>query len=154
MHTRPVLLCITALLVFVGIFVLTQHATAPSVPSPQTAGTSSPPTVEVSTQDMSSPVRQEEISSAKLIIHSSAYPLPVGETLLSGMETLQSKGAFAYTGRNYPGLGFFVDAINAERNADGMYWVFYVNGVPASKGVSSTIVHERDVIEWKYEKGY
>ena len=76
------------------------------------------------------------------------------ETVIETMRAIASSGAFTFTGRDYPGLGFFVDSINGEKNAGGKYWVFYINEVSATSGVSTAVVKAGDTIEWKYEKGY
>lgn len=74
--------------------------------------------------------------------------------VIDAMRSLASTSAFTFTGRDYPGLGFFVDSINGKKNADGMYWILYVNGVLATAGVSALSVSAGDTIEWKYEKSY
>ncbi|MEK7114182.1 MAG: DUF4430 domain-containing protein [Patescibacteria group bacterium] len=77
-----------------------------------------------------------------------------GETVIGAMRALASAGTLSFTGREYPGLGFFIDSINGKKNADGRYWILYVNDVSASVGASATTIRADDVLEWKYEKGY
>lgn len=62
---------------------------------------------------------------------------------------------FSYVTKQFSGLGTFVDEINGvSSNAkSGMYWLYYVNGVPAATGVSSYILHDGDTITWKYRSG-
>lgn len=95
-------------------------------------------------------------SFATIKVRDKTYSVAVtpNETLLDAMNALASASDFRFTGRNYPGLGFFVDSINGARNEKGLYWVFYVNGVTATGGASITLLKNNDVIEWKYEKGY
>lgn len=76
------------------------------------------------------------------------------ETVIDVMRAAVSSGALAFTGRDYPGLGFFVDSINGQENAGGRYWFLYVNGVSATAGASAVIVKAGDIVEWKYEKSY
>lgn len=75
-------------------------------------------------------------------------------TVLEVMQTRAEKGEFSFSGRDFPGLGFFVEEINGKRNANGYYWILYVNGTSSQTGVSQTVLSAGDVIEWKYEKGY
>ncbi len=95
-------------------------------------------------------------ATATLKVASTTYALSVraGETVLGAMRALGSAGTLRFTGREYPGLGFFVDSINGVSSAGGKYWVFYVNGVSATQGISSTIIEKGDLVEWRYEKSY
>lgn len=75
-------------------------------------------------------------------------------TVLDTMNAFAVPGELSFSGRDFPGLGFFVEEINGTRSADGYYWILYVNGTSSQTGVSETAVSAGDVIEWKYEKGY
>ena len=101
-------------------------------------------------------VLSPEAISATLKVSDTTYPLKVipGETVIEAMQSLSSRSEFIFTGRDYPGLGFFVDSVNGIKNADGLYWVFYINGVSATVGASTAKLHAGDVVEWKYKKGY
>ena len=77
-----------------------------------------------------------------------------GSTVLDTMKTLAAEGDFTFTGRDYPSLGFFVESINEKRQSDGYVWIFYVNGVKSSIGITSLTLKPGDTIEWKYEKKY
>lgn len=50
-------------------------------------------------------------------------------------------------------LGAFVEGIAGTTNKPGsdLYWLYYLNGQFASKGVSSQVVSNGDVIKWIYE---
>ena len=76
-----------------------------------------------------------------------------GTTVIDAMRSLAGEG-FSFTGREYPSLGFFVDSIGGKKNADGYYWILYVNGTSSELGASSVVPHSGDAIEWRYEKGY
>ena len=93
---------------------------------------------------------------ATFIVAEKEYTITVTQdkTVLDAMRALSAAGTFTFTGREYPGLGFFVDSIDGKKNAGGKYWVYYVNGVSATSGVSSQLVRTGDRIEWKYEKSY
>lgn len=100
-------------------------------------------------------VQAPTTAQATFKVGSSTHPFNVrsGETVIDAMRALSSEGAFTFTGREYPSLGFFVDSINGRANADGRYWFLYVNGVSAASGASAVTVQPGDIIEWKYEKG-
>lgn len=96
----------------------------------------------------------QTIANATFKVGGTAYSTTVrpNETVIEAMRALASLGTFTFTGRDYPGLGFFVDSINGEKDGNGTYWMLYINGVSAATGASSAIVHAGDVVEWKYEK--
>jgi hypothetical protein len=70
------------------------------------------------------------------------------------MRALASNTSFAFTGREYIGMGFFVESINGKTNADSSYWILYKNGKLSSTGISQTTLHAGDSVEWRYEKSY
>jgi hypothetical protein len=76
------------------------------------------------------------------------------ESVLDVMRQLAASQNFAFTGREYPSLGFFVESINGKKNADGAYWFLYVNGTSSDTGASQTMLHAGDVVEWRYEKNH
>src|SRR3989344_2018832 len=76
-----------------------------------------------------------------------------GATVLEAMRSLATEG-LVFTGREYPSLGFFVESINDKRNADGYYWILYVNGTSSETGASQTVLFSGDTVEWRYEQGY
>lgn len=80
--------------------------------------------------------------------------LPIDSTVLNAMHALSAKGELSFSGRDFPGLGFFVEEINGKRSADGYYWILLINGKKSDLGVSSARVERGDTIEWRYEKGY
>ena len=95
-------------------------------------------------------------SRATFKVGDKTYQIKVApnETVIDAMRSLASTGDLAYTSRDYPGLGTFVDSINGKKNANGMYWILYTNGVTASLGASAIVLKADDVIEWKYEKSF
>ena len=91
-------------------------------------------------------------ANAEIRVASTAYPITVrgGETLFEAMQALSLVGTFTFTGRDYAGLGFFVESINGVPNAGGKYWVFYLNGVSSTEGVSLVKLKQGDLVEWKF----
>lgn len=76
-----------------------------------------------------------------------------GQPLIEAMRTLAGEGLL-FVVREYPGMGAFVESIGGVKNADGYYWILWVNGAKAAAGASSVIVHEGDQFRWVYEQGY
>lgn len=96
-------------------------------------------------------------ANASLMVGTTTYPVSVtpGETVIDAMRALAAaNNTFVFTGREYPGLGFFADSINGKENAGGLDWMLYVNGVSASVGASSAVMKAGDTVEWRYEKSY
>ena len=54
----------------------------------------------------------------------------------------------------YPSYhSYFVSGINGAVNGDdGLYWQYYVNGLLPMVGSSQYILHDDDVVEWRFEK--
>ena len=47
---------------------------------------------------------------------------------------------------------FFIDGINGITNGDDdRYWQYYVNGEFANVGCSQYILHNGDLVEWRFE---
>jgi len=76
-----------------------------------------------------------------------------GATLYDAMNNIQSvkENNFAFSGKEYPSLGFFVKEINGVKDGSGKYWLYYVNGKEASVGASVYVLKEGDIISWKQE---
>ena len=83
-----------------------------------------------------------------------SFTVEKGETVLDAMRALEASSSFTFTGREYPGLGFFVVSIDGRANGGGKYWILYANGVLSAVGVSEAPVRAGDAFEWRYEKGY
>lgn len=79
--------------------------------------------------------------------------IPEGATAYDLLVTAQKKGIITFTGRQFSGVGFFVESINGLKQ-DGnkrMYWIYSVNGEKAHVGVSSYVLHDGDHVTWRYE---
>ena len=74
-------------------------------------------------------------------------------TVLDLMNQLQSENQITFSGKDYPGMGMFVEEINGIKNnsQDNKYWIYYINGQSAQVGISNYTIKPNDVIEWKYE---
>jgi len=157
-HKR-LLSLISILAVSLGVFGYVAHTRPVSRVSIHPGQPTAVRTVTVVRTSVSSPVPLPVVkmsANASLTVAEHLYPLTVhaGETVLEAMRDLVSTTDLVFTGEDYPGLGFFVESINGKKNGGGEYWVFYVNSVSASVGVSTQTVSVGDTIAWKYEKGY
>ncbi len=77
-----------------------------------------------------------------------------GSTVLDVMRALSAEGSLNFFGRDFPGLGFFVESINGKKNTEGYYWILLINGKKSDLGASQARIQTGDVVEWRYEKGY
>lgn len=77
-----------------------------------------------------------------------------GDTLLDAMTRAMGNSQFSFFGKEFYGIGFFVDQINKKKSENSYSWIYYINGKQASVGVSTYKVASGDQIEWKYEKNY
>ena len=82
------------------------------------------------------------------------FTATTASSVLDVMHTLAAEGSFSFSGRDFPGLGFFVEEMNGRKNMDGYYWILYVNGTPSQTGASQTMLSDGDTIEWRFERGY
>jgi len=82
------------------------------------------------------------------------FTATTASSVLDVMNTLAAEGSFSFSGRDFPGLGFFVEEMNGRKNMDGYYWILYVNGTPSQTGASQTMLSDGNTIEWRFERGY
>ena len=117
-------------------------------------------TAEVSKNETASGIQSDpkEIAEKRIVsiaIENERYQITAreGTSALEAMRAARDSG-LAFDGKEFPGLGFFVESINGRRNADGYYWILYVNGTSSQTGASQTLLKNGDRIEWKYERSY
>ncbi|MDD4271200.1 MAG: DUF4430 domain-containing protein [Patescibacteria group bacterium] len=97
----------------------------------------------------------EEKIKAVMIISGTKYETKIkaGGSAYELMEVLKQENKINFAGKNYSGLGFFVEEINGlKNNPAGENWLYYVNGQLSPVGISNYKLKNGDVIEWKYEK--
>lgn len=93
--------------------------------------------------------------SVRIIIESATYvPCVSGEMSVLSTMQIAAEDGLSFSGREYPGLGFFIDSINSKTAEDGYYWFLYINDESSSLGASLTHVVSGDVIEWRYKRSY
>ncbi len=76
-------------------------------------------------------------------------PLPSKATLYETLRIAQKAGMLQFSGRMYPGLGFFITAIGSLHEEHGRHLFYYKNGIPATVGISSYVPHNGDLITWQ-----
>lgn len=98
---------------------------------------------------------QENLIKATLAVEEKTYvvSLPKGSSAYDLMVQAQESLDFQFKGKEFPGLGFFIQEINGLEQSPrlGKYWVYYVNGAKAEVGISAYTVNSNDIISWKYE---
>ncbi len=100
-------------------------------------------------------VPAEEKNNTAIIISGVKYEAAVkpGSSVYDLMNLLSVENKINFSGKDYSGLGFFVEEINGlKNNPTGANWLYYINGQPAPVGVSYYKIKSDDIIEWKYEK--
>lgn len=86
------------------------------------------------------------------------YQIHIGENssvfdLMNKIQTESSKNdSFVFKYKEYKAMGAFIEEINGVRNTKDQSWIYYVNGVKASVGVSNYKIKDGDIISFKYEK--
>lgn len=96
----------------------------------------------------------EEKNKAVMLIDGLKYEAEIkpGSSVYDLMNLLKTENKINFSGKNYSGLGFFVEEINGlKNNSAGKNWLYYTNGKPAPVGISNYLINNNDIIEWKYE---
>ncbi len=72
-------------------------------------------------------------------------------TFYNALVQAKNTSQIEFSGKNYPGLGFFVTNIGTLHSGNGKHLLYYINGKEATVGVSSYTLKDGDIIEWKLE---
>jgi len=110
-----------------------------------------------------SPLAEKPVISVSITVDATAPALtiatygvsvPEGSSVYDAMRIARDNGRLDFNGREFAGLGFFVEEVNgiAGDVENGMYWVYSVNGIEAQVGVSDYVLHDGDTVTWEYEK--
>jgi hypothetical protein len=104
----------------------------------------------------SSEATQEQVKDTteniSVEVDSHYVPVYTKGTVLDAMEAYRdASGTFTFSGKQYPGLGMFIEEIQGRRAADGYYWILYINDDTADLGVSRAEVVPGDIVEWRFE---
>lgn len=133
----------------VAVIFIKNYQIPPPKPTPATSflpvSTSTTPTKSVSDENK---IRISIIAGDE----SYTEDVPSGSTVYDAMNILAKTTIFSFKSVSYPGLGYFVEEINGEKNQNGAYWTLYVNGKYSPVGASSYKLTTGDSVEWRYEK--
>ena len=98
---------------------------------------------------------QEDLIEATLTVEEKVYQVSLfkGSSAYDLMVRAQETYGLQFKGKEFPGLGFFIQEINDLEQSPrfGKYWIYYINGTRADVGISVYIVNTHDNISWKYE---
>lgn len=107
--------------------------------------------IKKTTKQNSKPITYENTENITIIAGEEKINLsiPANTFFYDALIQAQNAEAMTFSGKNYPGLGFFITNIGKLNAGDGKYLLYYINGKEASVGVSSYSPKDGDVIEWK-----
>ncbi len=86
------------------------------------------------------------VSAGNTTIH-----LEPNQIFYDALVQAKNAGKLEFSGKNYPGLGFFVTDIGTLHSGNGKSLIYYINGKESAVGVSSYTLKDGDIIEWKLE---
>lgn len=125
----------------------------PTLLSTTSHSTSTAPTTETASRATQKAPKKISVSFALEGVRHVAS-IPKNANVLDLMNMLRAEKTIGFSGKEYSSLGFFVEEISGKKNANGYYWILYMNGKPSNTGVSQTALKANDSVEWRYEKGY
>lgn len=94
--------------------------------------------------------------STKIPVDAHEYVIPIVATgtVLEAMDQYAAADPqFSFSGREFSGLGFFIEAINEKQNANGFYWTLIINDELSEHGASMAEVGPGSTVLWRYQKG-
>lgn len=77
--------------------------------------------------------------------------VPPNTLFYDALVQAKNQEQITFDGKNYPGLGFFITDIGTLHAGSGKNLLYYINGKEAIVGVSSYMLKDGDIIEWKLE---
>lgn len=97
------------------------------------------------------PAVQEMQESTFVVVGGGQYSasVPVGSTVQAAMNA----AGIPYTIKPFAGLGAYVTSVDgiAEDTQAGLYWILYIDGAPATVGISSA--QAGSTMTWRLERG-
>ena len=148
-----------AIIVLGGGSYLTQRWFFESSPSaaetPRTQETSEEPSVPIAQENPTAEILTETEVRTTASSQASTYAIPILSegSVLDAMHAYAEISDFSFSGRNFSGLGLFVEEINGLKNGNGFYWTLFINNTLSEKGASFAGVIPGDFVEWRYQKG-
>lgn len=136
-------------------------ATTTPIVETESPTTNAPLIVSQTPTSISEPPAEEVVKTimATLVIQgpgiSFKHPLEVAadSMVYELMQQASTKFDFSLKVSHHSSLGLFVEGIAGTLNdpKTNRYWMYYVNGQLAPRGVSTQVVKEGDIIKWSYE---
>lgn len=95
--------------------------------------------------------QSESVISSTLIIDKTTLNLTSapGTSLYDILLKEKENNSLSFSGKEYPGMGFFTTDIGTLHSTKDHYLMYYVNGKEAEVGISFYFPQNGDVIEWK-----
>jgi len=94
-----------------------------------------------------------ELLSVALEVQETLYELKIaeGSSVYDLLAVAQETTDFTFAGREFAGLGFYVDSVNGKKEGNNKYWIYYINGQKAHVGVSWYQLNNHDTITFHLE---
>jgi len=124
---------------------------------PQNKDTNTPVAPSVEIQSI---IPQTQQLPQQKIVENIALQIIIGDTTLNLssppdtslydiLVVARKNGEIFFEGKNYTGLGFFVEKIGSLTNGNGKNLMYDVNGKEAGVGVMDYKIKDGDIVEWK-----
>lgn len=143
---------VLAILIFAILYFGAHRTEAPSVSVPAVSEQVQSPVPEQAVPPAKNePVSAPEVSSAFNVTAGTATLSlsTTGGSFLSILSAAKERGELAFSGKDYPGLGFFVTEIGSLKEGNGKHLMYYINGTEASVGVSLYVPKAGDTVVWE-----
>lgn len=139
----------------------TAPAAEPKDATPTNSGCGCGKNKTTNTNTQTEPEEERDLYTATLqIVTPTGTKMYTAEVITgSSVEQLMQKArsnGLAYQVKSFGGMGSYVESINglAEDPQAGMYWMYYVNGVKSTTGISTRTLSSGDTVKWNYERAY
>ena len=105
------------------------------------------------------PTEKADIDTIKvsLVVSDKEYKTEIknNSSVFDAMKKIEEESTkdnmFSFKYTNNASLGNFVTEINGHAGTPGKYWIYYVNNLKASVGVSNYVLKSGDIIKWSQE---
>ena len=107
------------------------------------------PTIKINSEDKGN----QKFVSIKVDKNIYTTPIDENDSVYDAMKKVRDDKSnnFSFTTKEYPSIGYFISEINNIKGSVGHYWIYYVNDIMASVGVSEYMLQPGDIITWKQE---
>lgn len=125
----------------------------PQVTNPQTQANTTPEVTHSVQAEEAEQIQVKLIIQGPGVSKSGKISVKSGATVYQVMKQGSQELDFSLKTSHHSSLGIFVEGIAGVINnpKTNLYWLYYLNGQFASRGVSLQTVQEGDIITWSYE---